>query len=841
MAEDRRSREEAAKRYEMSQLHRTERQAFVRNEEQVRLTILREEGHDAELINQQWEELTFFQVREAAASSVEISETVGRTDIHHKWEEGFRELEWERNKQYAHVCEKGRRKLMDEEEMRRKALLASEEVNIANLIGLQAEEGEGAFRLVFDEEYDSSVSGSPLTISPAETPQAPPTVPRLPYADESSPNQATQTPSYNFASSGVKEDDTLVAHELAILRKELKHERELRERNQEKIAEHERLMKEKSLKLEERERQLLTQLSSDHSKRLDEMRNVLKPGIDKVESFEEADRLLKSMNEREMEWSNREQEWRIHQSDLERETIRLREDLAKMTELHWLSENDKAELKGRCEADQLELISLRSTAERSDARLRKVLIEEQELLCRVEDQWRQKLADADLRLQEMDAKLKRRNDERERYWLQQEKSLRMRSEQVEQEKSQLIEKLEMIQRRLDRGEVDKRKLREELSQESHLSSQKAAADLRSTCDDLDRERRRRTEVEEALAAAIQEQKRVALQLEDSRLSHSQFVKDSQVTAALHESELLRVRKLIPTQPTEYSVLVALETAARYNIIAHWWEGATDLMSMICRHPKPLHIPSRALEEQNTMLRELLSLEEAKVEELERTIRELRRQRGEMGRPSGNLNEEITKLMLQEADGRLQIESSCRDQLIDNLTTQNRVEAPPEIDAFSECSGWLLTSLDSRKPTWRQMFVWVDSSQGLLFYAPADPRGGDVPMSSIDLSNAMTVEIEMFLNSSERPPPVTKYQQLGFYIETSNGLKHRFCSSTVAQRTEWLDTLRRTVLNHSGIWNSWDSKPYTTPSPRNRSRRRSSGRPSLEHLSYIGADQPAPQY
>eukprot|EP01060_Flectonema_neradi_P000080 TRINITY_DN10068_c0_g1_i2.p1 TRINITY_DN10068_c0_g1~~TRINITY_DN10068_c0_g1_i2.p1 ORF type:complete len:387 (+),score=95.47 TRINITY_DN10068_c0_g1_i2:1028-2188(+) len=375
MAEDRRSREEAAKRYEMSQLHRTERQAFVRNEEQVRLTILREEGHDAELINQQWEELTFFQVREAAASSVEISETVGRTDIHHKWEEGFRELEWERNKQYAHVCEKGRRKLMDEEEMRRKALLASEEVNIANLIGLQAEEGEGAFRLVFDEEYDSSVSGSPLTISPAETPQAPPTVPRLPYADESSPNQATQTPSYNFASSGVKEDDTLVAHELAILRKELKHERELRERNQEKIAEHERLMKEKSLKLEERERQLLTQLSSDHSKRLDEMRNVLKPGIDKVESFEEADRLLKSMNEREMEWSNREQEWRIHQSDLERETIRLREDLAKMTELHWLSENDKAELKGRCEADQLELISLRSTAERSDARLRKVLIE----------------------------------------------------------------------------------------------------------------------------------------------------------------------------------------------------------------------------------------------------------------------------------------------------------------------------------------------------------------------------------------------------------------------------------------------------------------------------------
>ena len=875
--EDRLQRAAVERRYDQSQVHRTERQALSREEERDRLALLRDEAESIDLLQQISEEVSTINTLSLELSAATKIETVERLAIENTYTEDLGDLKWQFDRQYAHVCEIGRRKLMEDEERLRRLFCAKEEAALSTVMTQYLNAQEDAFSPLVADPLDSDEDDFGYT-TPArhDASSAPPTMPRARisdnvtvFDDSDSPHRATQTPSYAYVEGRSAGEDGEVATELGKLRKELHHERELRDRTQERIAEHERVMKHKSKQLEDRERKLLEQLSSDHAQRLDEVRTVLQPRVEKTASYDEADRMLRTMHEREEDFAVREKEWRVHQADLERDAARVRDELTRVTELHWLCENDKAELKGRCDAHEVEAASMRTTIARADDRLRHILLEEQELLCKVEEQWKAKLSEAEGSLQDADSRFKRRLEERERHWLQQEQAIRARCERAESEKLALLERVEALQHRTDTADKERSKLREELGAESQLALHRGAMEVRAARDQLEKERRRRVEAEEALSAAGHEQARLLRLLEDARLRSTQQSRDAQVVAAHHESELGRVASLVPTQPSTFSIVTALETASRYGIMSQFQEGFTELMHLFYFRRKPARQGQNphGLEQHNAMLRELLSLEEAKVVELERTVKELRRQRTHLGGGGAGFNDAVAALVVQECETRRHIEAACRDALVDKLTAKRRKPQPtPTVvprqrqnhHPAYECSGWLLSCLESRstrpgygmhKSAWKQLFMWVDKNAGLLSYSLTDPQHGDgAPVSNMDLSKVVAVEIEMFVDG-EIPPPVGKYQQLGFYLEMAGGAKHRFCASSVPERTQWLDSLRRAVLGHSDMWSTeWDPKPSGhTPSrspPRGRrehtgptrSRSRSRNRVGfLEHLSYLGME------
>ncbi|KAJ9449710.1 hypothetical protein DIPPA_34205 [Diplonema papillatum] len=868
-AEEERSRRELMqKRYDQSQVHRRERQGLNRDEEAARLDVVRESAAGYEALADHARDLLSWTSHACALATLETEETFERSVISNDFGDSLSRIVWQCDRSYAHACEVGRRKLMEEEERSRRTLFAHQEAAMVNITNEYLNNSDWPFASPFepdplDDESDNSAADfndnphSLLAMSPLKTPPGSLLKARISdvvtvYCEDdgsqgeggASPHRATQTPSYTYeAASGLTaENDSAIAEQLLQLRRELNHERELRDRTAEKIAGHERQMNEKARQLEERERKLLAQLAVEHAKRLEEVRGAVEPAARKAEAFEETDRMLAAMNEREAEWAAREKEWRVHQADLEREAARIRDELARATELHWLAENDRSELKGRCDANEVEMASMRNTIDRADARLRAVLIEEQELLCKVERQWKDRVADAEKKLVDTEGRLRRKTDERERYWLREERNLRARCERAEAERKTLAQKLEEVRVKTDAGDSEKRKLRQELSAEGSLAARRWTAEARAARADAEREKKARVQAEAALRESEQHNQRLSRQLEEANYRLSQHLQDSQLAAAMHAAELERVQKLVPTQPTSFTVLVALETASRYSVLAQWHEGCTFLIgALLFKETRLAAAPSKSLDSQNTMLRELLRLEEEKVGQLERTIDQLQTQRGELSRHSKWSVSLFAELELREAEHRLSVEEACRDELVTNLTagsSQKRAASPnprqqqpqppapqqarspshtPQpplervLDPLGDCSGWLLASIEASPvaPTvWKQLYMWIDGDAGMLCHAPTDPRKSrNAPVSSISLAKVFTVEIEMFVDAL-KPPPVSKYQQLGFYIETDSGLKHRFCASTVAERTEWLDQLRRVVLRQSaGVVNAWNAHRF----------------------------------
>eukprot|EP00754_Rhynchopus_humris_P011704 Rhum_TRINITY_DN14246_c8_g2::Rhum_TRINITY_DN14246_c8_g2_i1::g.75739::m.75739 len=843
-------------------------------------------------------------------------EGVERAGVEHRWAEELGDLEWHFARQYAHVCEVGRRRLMEEEERARRLVQAREEAEVARAMDryLKAiEDAEAAPGLADalgsdEEDDDDDDLPSPESPSPGQERR------RVTVAagvgevlyyddgdDDGSPHRGTQTPSYGYvggdggAGGG---GDARISAELQKLRKELHHERELRERATERMSEHERVMKQRSSQLEDRERRLLEKLSKDHASRLEEVRTVLQPRVEKAAAFDEADRVLRVMNEREAEWADRERAWTLLQAEMDAEARRLRDELARASQLHWQAEEEKAELKGRSDANDVEMAAMRNTIDRADDRLRHVLLEEQELLCKVEEQWKARCDAAEAELAEAEAKAARRLDERERQMLRQERALRQRCESAEKDRLEMLGRLETLQVRGEAAERERRSLRDELGAEAHLAGHRATAEVRAARSALDRERRLRAEAEEALGAAQRELERLGTQLEDARLRRTQQHREAQLAAAEHEAELARAQALVPDRATRFSILTAVETAARYATISQHNEGLTDLLHHFYRGcgggGGPRRGASASLAEHNGMLRELLALEEAKVAELERAVAEVRRQRNELAgqvqHPAGFFDAQA-RVVLAEAEARAGVEAACRAALVDCLTTRRRgnapspqpppppqtpqlptplaarVEAPlqPPPDPSAACHGWLLACLETpsfggrgfQRTQWKQLYVWVDHADGLLRYSPvaggeAGAAAGGQPVGSVDLRNVVAVEIEMFTDPSEQPPPVSRYQQLGFYVEMGvSGAKHRFCASSVPERTAWLDHVRRTVLKHSSVWSArWDpahtppqsvaaaaSPPQTLRSAvRSHSRERRLRKPVfLEHLSYLSME------
>eukprot|EP01063_Lacrimia_lanifica_P002578 TRINITY_DN11360_c0_g3_i1.p1 TRINITY_DN11360_c0_g3~~TRINITY_DN11360_c0_g3_i1.p1 ORF type:complete len:1066 (+),score=453.22 TRINITY_DN11360_c0_g3_i1:3-3200(+) len=983
--EDHAKRREVEQRYEQSQVHRTERQTLVREEAAVRLDILKEEMEMELRLARVWEECRFIHQLEVALLEVETEEAVARAHYDRLEDEERGDVEWDKIKHHAHVCEVERRRLMDEEDRVRRLISGREEERMGVVVGeyllLQNLDDGAAHAHEFKdpgEDEALAIPGPTPTKLAGASPLPPPTVAR-PAGREDEGERCTQTPAYMVRGEGedAVEPSSRVAEELAKLRKELAHERELRMRNEERMADHDRLMRQKTVHLEERERKLLAQLSKEHAKRMEEVRTIIQPKVEKAEAFEEADRLLQTMTEREEEWVKREKEWRVQQGDIERDASRLRDELTRMTELYWLCEGDKSELKGRVEANDAEIASMRDSLSRADTRLRHILLEEQELLVKVEEQWRDKVQRLELDLNETEMKLKRKLEERERYWLNHEKQTKDRAERAERERLQVLEKMEGMRHRMEAAERDRQKLREEMGAETQLLVHRAAAETRTVQDNYDQERRRRVEVEEALKIAMVEQKRLAGLLEDARVRHSSLLRDSQLAAAHHEAELVRISQLTPTQVTPFSIIVAVETAARYGILAQYHEQTAELAHLARRRQqheltyRPLQ--PVGLNEHNDMLRELLEIEEAKTGEMERTLMELRRQRDQLAKGVMWVShEQIPKLLAEEADVRRRIEAEARDDLVDIMTTRRRGQgtysphrgrkagsplprrvgyaapyaftpipkspnrrhpsAPPSPSGFDpgayadvlsrrggvlgdgapapsyrdtarlrpqpqpptpiaqlprrgrrasrspggpgmldphalqdlverdqqgefdtrgagETEGWLMVSLQKDPKQgggvtpWKQLWMWIDGEEGVLCGAPANPyQDPAVPTScTVDLRRVLAVEIDMFLDSSLPPPPVSKYQQLGFYVETAFGSKHRFCAAAVPERTEWVHHLRRAVLRHSTC--IYPSSP-TSSRARHRSPKKSyRDRAYLEHMSYlaIDGDEPLPSY
>eukprot|EP01064_Diplonema_japonicum_P023491 TRINITY_DN3392_c0_g1_i1.p1 TRINITY_DN3392_c0_g1~~TRINITY_DN3392_c0_g1_i1.p1 ORF type:complete len:674 (+),score=163.14 TRINITY_DN3392_c0_g1_i1:1718-3739(+) len=92
--------------------------------------------------------------------------------------------------------------------------------------------------------------------------------------------------------------------------------------------------------------------------------------------------------------------------------------------------------------------------------------------------------------------------------------------------------------------------------------------------------------------------------------------------------------------------------------------------------------------------------------------------------------------------------------------------------------------------WRDVYLWTDPEGGTLNYAHRDRKWGEV--ESLDLRKVLSVEVESFY---EYPPPegVGCCQASGFYIEMKDETKHRFCTATTVERSEWLDALRGLLL------------------------------------------------
>ena len=204
----------------------------------------------------------------------------------------------------------------------------------------------------------------------------------------------------------------------------------------------------------------------------------------------------------------------------------------------------------------------------------------------------------------------------------------------------------------------------------------------------------------------------------------------------------------------------------------------------------------ALSNQMDMLKKLYSLEEEKVDELQRTVKHLQRQRDDQYQQCSilmmeNFEADVLRLLYSHAEGKRHIELEWAQSLISHLWDMVHPKPQP-------CDGWMLMSLSDWQGggTWHQKYVWLDKERGQLLFSNTDPRrSGGPQVHSIRLANIVAVEVELFADGAT-PPPVNRYQQLGFYVELSKGGKHRFCAATVGERTEWLDNLRRAVL---GAW------------------------------------------
>lgn len=89
-----------------------------------------------------------------------------------------------------------------------------------------------------------------------------------------------------------------------------------------------------------------------------------------------------------------------------------------------------------------------------------MLVEEHELLARQESTWRARLTEAETRLADVESTAARRIEERERFWVRQEQTLRERRERAESERIALAERAEGLQRRMEAAEADARRVRE---------------------------------------------------------------------------------------------------------------------------------------------------------------------------------------------------------------------------------------------------------------------------------------------------------------------------------------------------------------------------------------------
>ncbi|KAJ9451568.1 hypothetical protein DIPPA_24871 [Diplonema papillatum] len=239
---------------------------------------------------------------------------------------------------------------------------------------------------------------------------------------------------------------------------------------------------------------------------------------------------------------------------------------------------------------------------------------------------------------------------------------------------------------------------------------------------------------------------------------------------------------------------------------------------------PMSGGPEALLKQLAVLKRLLQLEEDKADEAGKANKLLSQQRDHLWRLNTQMSSEVLRvdslrLLLHQAEQRKGVEVQWALGIVSAmwgmLAPRRRV-----------CDGWMLVSVASWQggSQWSQKYVWLDQDKGQLLYASKDPRvsaGGTV--HSLKLTNIVAVEIEMFSDGMQ-PPPVNRYQQLGFYVELAKGAKYRFCAATVGERTEWLDNLRKAVL---AIWRTSDVHHTMVPSQQQPQLQQTPGRGGSE--------------